>query len=245
MKHYLTFIISILLLFLLTYHQEEITTHSLSKKVVITNDTSTPFIQECHNIPKPEVQITTNSNSSSKTTKQTTQQTESTSSQQNSATTQKSLQSSINAQDTSLLTSSQISYLKTTLFSLTNNERTSPVSLDNSLTQSATLRAKEAMKKWSHTRPNNKRWDTTLVGIIDINHVLHGENLAKIDIAYKESYSNDDLKQICALIHKRLVNSSTHYAVMTNQNYKKMNIGIDISKNDQNITMTIAQHFIA
>ena len=51
--------------------------------------------------------------------------------------------------------------------------------------------------------------------------------------------------QISKLLHQGLVNSPTHYHVMTNENYKKVNIGINVVQKENRIIITIAQHFIA
>ncbi len=146
--------------------------------------------------------------------------------------------------ESTYLSSSQTTLLRTTLLSLINQQRQSPVSLYNPLLTSTSLRAKEAYQKWSHTRPNQSRWNTTLYNIIDVNKVLHGENLAKIQVDYQQTYSIDEILSICQTLHNGLVNSPTHYKVMTNNNYKKVNIGVYTQVNNNILTIVIAQHFI-
>lgn len=125
-----------------------------------------------------------------------------------------------------------------------NQERYTAVHIDSRLAYSTQMRAEEAYQKWSHTRPNGSHWDTTLANIIDIQTVLHGENLAQIEVPYQASYSEDELKNIAYLLHTGLKNSPTHYAVMTNENYKKVNVGIYTQHNHQTLIITIAQHYI-
>ena len=147
--------------------------------------------------------------------------------------------------ETSLFSSKQEDLIRSTLIDSINQERSTPVTQSSSLLSSATLRAKEASQKWSHTRPNGKRWNTTLTNIIDIQSVAHGENLAQTSIPISESYSDETMIQISKLLHQGLVNSPTHYHVMTNENYKKVNIGINVVQKENRIIITIAQHFIA
>lgn len=148
-------------------------------------------------------------------------------------------------QETSLFSSKQENLIRSTLIEYINQERSAPVTQSSALLSSATLRAKEASQKWSHTRPNGKRWNTTLTNIIDIQSVAHGENLAQTSIPIGESYSDETMIQISKLLHQGLVNSPTHYHVMTNENYKKVNIGINIVQKENHLTITIVQHFIA
>lgn len=133
--------------------------------------------------------------------------------------------------------------LVTYLVAYINQERQTSVHVDSHLAYSTQIRAKEAYQTWSHTRPNGTHWDTTLANIIDIQTVLHGENLAQIEVNYQESYTEDDLQNIAYLLHSGLKNSPTHYAVMTNENYKKVNIGIYAQHDYQTLIITIAQHF--
>lgn len=143
------------------------------------------------------------------------------------------------------LTSEQLSIIKVSLVNSINQTRSSPVSVYSPLLKSANLRAKEANQKWSHTRPNGLRWNTTLKDIINIQSVAHGENLAQYSLPYKESYSQQELIRVSESIHQALMNSPTHYKVMTNTNYKKVNIGIYTTLADNIIKITVAQHFIA
>lgn len=127
---------------------------------------------------------------------------------------------------------------------LINNERDNPVILYDPLLKSTTLRAQEANQYWSHTRPNGLHWNTILSSIIDINKVHHGENLAKTTIPYQGVFQENDIDHIVSLLHQGLINSPTHYHVLTNNTYKKMNIGIYIENTNNQYSITIAQHFI-
>lgn len=134
--------------------------------------------------------------------------------------------------------------LATFLIEMINQERQSPVYQDATLLQSSHIRANEAYTKWSHTRPNGTHWDTTLSSLINIQTVPHGENLAQIQVDYQDYYTDEELKNIASLLHIGLVNSPTHYAVMTNENYKKVNVGIYTYQKDTTLMITIAQHYI-
>lgn len=133
--------------------------------------------------------------------------------------------------------------LRNHLVALINKERKNAVSLYKPLLTSASLRAKEAHQLWSHTRPNGKHWNTTLNAIIDINYTYHGENLAQVTLPV-QSFNEDSIYQITLLLHQGLVNSPTHYQVMTNQTYKKVNIGIYVTKQEEIYQIVIAEHFI-
>lgn len=138
----------------------------------------------------------------------------------------------------------QYDYLRKCLIELINTERTNPVKEYQPLYEPATLRAQEAAQKWSHTRPNGTRWNTTLENIINIKTVPHGENLGQLYISYCDSYSEEELSDIAKELHQALVKSPSHYKAMTNENYKKVNIGIYTYRDKNILTITIAQHFI-
>lgn len=138
------------------------------------------------------------------------------------------------------LSSQQINQIKSELLILINKERSTSVSLFYPLETSSSQRAFEAHQRWSHTRPNGTKWNTTLSSIININNIPHGENLGQIRV----NPSHIDISYIVSSLHKGLINSPTHYKVMTNENYKKVNIGVySILKNNM-LTITIAQHYI-
>ncbi|MFR7591208.1 MAG: CAP domain-containing protein [Longibaculum sp.] len=143
-----------------------------------------------------------------------------------------------------IFNSHQIALMRSTFVQLINQERQQPVSLDSQLLASCQTRAHEASQKWSHTRPNGSRWNTTLTNIINIKITPHGENLAQTRINIHD-LSDEELIQIVKQLHNGLVNSPTHYHVMTNTEYKKVNIGIDVSSKDNLYIITIAQHYIA
>ncbi len=143
-----------------------------------------------------------------------------------------------------IFNSHQITLMRSTFVQLINQERQQAVSLDSQLLASCQTRAHEASQKWSHTRPNGSRWNTTLTNIINIKITPHGENLAQTRINIHD-FSDEELIQIVKQLHNGLVNSPTHYHVMTNTEYKKVNIGIDVSSKDNLYIITIAQHYIA
>lgn len=145
----------------------------------------------------------------------------------------------------SIFNDKQTTLIQTTFVKLINQTRQNPVVISSRLYSSASLRAKEANHKWSHTRPNGSRWNTTLTSIINIKTTPHGENLAKTTINYKNEYTDDEIIHIVTTMHQQLINSSTHYQVMTNQNYKKVNIGIYTQIKDNQVIVIIAQHFTA
>lgn len=145
----------------------------------------------------------------------------------------------------SIFNERQIKLIQTTFVKLMNQTRQAPVVLSQKLYSSAILRAKEAALKWSHTRPNGRHWNTTLTSIINIKTTPHGENLAKTTINYKNEYTDNEIIHIVTTMHQQLINSSTHYQVMTNSNYKKVGIGIFTQSKDSKVIMTIAQHFTA
>ena len=135
--------------------------------------------------------------------------------------------------------------IRSQFLQLINTTRVTPVSLYKPLLKSTTLRAQEASIQWSHTRPNGTKWNTTLKNIINIQSTPHGENLAQTQVNYKSDYTDNEIIQIVNNLHQGLLKSPTHYAVMTNKNYKKVNIGIYIEKKDNYLFITIAQHYIS
>lgn len=147
--------------------------------------------------------------------------------------------------NTTIFTSHQLNLIKTTFIQLINQTRETPVVLSTSLSNSTSLRAQEAIIKWSHTRPNGSHWDTTLSSLISIKKVAHGENLAQATIKYKTNYTDNELIEMVHSLHQGLINSPTHYHVMTNVKYKKVNIGICTQLKDEQLLICIAQHFIA
>lgn len=143
------------------------------------------------------------------------------------------------------LTSSQKNHIKNELYRSINKERKKPVRLYSPLKKTTQLRAKEAYIKWSHTRPNNQRWNTTLKSIkVNIKRTPHGENLAKLVVPYQNIYSQEDIKTITNKLHQALVSSPSHYKVMTNPQYHKVNIGLYSQKVNNTLVITIAQHYL-
>lgn len=156
----------------------------------------------------------------------------------------KSQQSKTTSISQSVLSPSQQTVMRSTFLQLINQERNVPVTLSNKLLSSSQLRATEASRKWSHTRPNGTRWNTTLKNIINIKTIPHGENLAQTVIP-QQKFTDEQLIQTTRQLHQALVNSPTHYHVMTNKIYTKVNIGIYIIAKEQSYIITIAQHYLA
>jgi len=139
---------------------------------------------------------------------------------------------------------SQQNYMRNQMFKMINNERRKDVRLYSPLLKSANLRAKEASLKWSHTRPNQTRWNTTIKKIINIKRIPHGENLAKVTIKYKNKYSKNELNTITKQLHQSLKKSRSHYNLMINSKYKKVNIGFYSQIKNGKLTIVVAQHYI-
>lgn len=101
---------------------------------------------------------------------------------------------------------------------LVNNIRTEnkmkPLEISSDLSEVAEIRAKEASKVWSHTRPNGKQIDSLAeeCGIIDWS--LLGENLAEYTIGCTPD----------AVVYA-WINSQSHYDNLINPRFRKCGIG--------------------
>lgn len=130
------------------------------------------------------------------------------------------------------------------LLTLVNKERSSKVTSNSKLEKSSMTRAKELKTKFSHTRPNKKSWTTALIATkVSTSGNASGENLAKLAISAKTSYSQTDLKNYASKIHKSLMNSATHKKVIQNKNYKYVGISVYTVLSNGKVTFYVAQHF--
>ncbi len=114
----------------------------------------------------------------------------------------------------------------------------------STLEKTGTVRANEITKKWSHTRPNGQSWVTVLTSYgISKNNLKAGENLAKISMSAKSTYSSEQLEKLSKIIHQSLMDSPTHRQVILNQSYKKAGIGIYSEVKNDKLTIYITEHF--
>ena len=154
-----------------------------------------------------------------------------------------------NSSSTRNLNSTELDKIRTYLFNSTNSERKSKANNKlvveyDKLETTGNVRAKEIVQKWSHTRPNGTAWSTVLsANGIKQSDLKAGENLAKIAITPKSSYSDDYLKELADSIHKSLMNSETHKNVILNQNYDELGIGIYSQVEDGKVIIYITEHF--
>ena len=105
------------------------------------------------------------------------------------------------------------------------------LTLDNSLTVIASIRAEEIAenKSFSHTRPNNKGYFSTLFNEYGYSEGKAGENIGW-------GYSTAD--EVC----KAWKESTTHYENIINSDYTKIGIGIATYKDG---TYVFTQEFMA
>lgn len=147
------------------------------------------------------------------------------------------------------LSTSELDKIRTYLINSTNKERKTKAANKlvveySKLKTTGNIRAKEIVQKWSHTRPNGQSWSTVLSanGITQSN-LKAGENLAKIAMTAKSSYSTTDLNKLCAKIHESLMNSKTHRKVILNQNYDELGIGVYSQLEDGKVYVYVTEHF--
>ena len=102
------------------------------------------------------------------------------------------------------------------VFRLLNEERQSkglhPLTLNAAAHAAAEVRAEEASRNWSHTRPNGTLWHTILAEF-GISYRTAGENLAM-------GYTTG------AALHNGWKNSPGHYANMINENVTSVAIAV-------------------
>lgn len=142
------------------------------------------------------------------------------------------------------LTASECAYIEKQLTASINSARSSKVKSNTKLTKSAYVRSKELVKKFSHTRPNKKSWTTTLTAVkVKTSGNTTGENLAKLTMTAKSSYSTSTLKSISKTIHNCLMNSATHKKVIKNKNYKFVGVRVYTKLSGGKVSFYITQHF--
>ena len=107
------------------------------------------------------------------------------------------------------------------VYEITNNYRSlvgvSSLTLDSSLVEAASIRAKELSNSFSHTRPNGSSCFTVL-SELGISYGTAGENIA---VGYSSSQS----------VMEGWKNSSGHYQNIISSKFKKIGIGVNIVNN--------------
>ncbi len=107
------------------------------------------------------------------------------------------------------------------VYEITNNYRSlvgvSSLTLDSSLVEAASIRAKELSDSFSHTRPNGSSCFTVLSGL-GISYGTAGENIAA---GYSSSQS----------VMEGWRSSSGHYQNIISSKFKKIGIGVNIVNN--------------
>ena len=107
------------------------------------------------------------------------------------------------------------------VYEITNNYRSlvgvSSLTLDSSLVEAASIRAKELSDSFSHTRPNGSSCFTVLSGL-GISYGTAGENIAA---GYSSSQS----------VMEGWHSSSGHYQNIISSKFKKIGIGVNIVNN--------------
>ena len=99
---------------------------------------------------------------------------------------------------------------------LRNNNGLSPLEMDSSLTEIASVRAKEASQKWSHTRPNGKDGVDLVPG-----NVWKGENLSTCMSVGDEELTDDIAVE---LQFSDMCHSKTHRENMLFDEYERVGI---------------------
>lgn len=107
------------------------------------------------------------------------------------------------------------------VYEITNNYRSlvgvSSLTLDSSLVEAASIRAKELSDSFSHTRPNGSSCFTVL-SELGISYGIAGENIAA---GYSSSQS----------VMEGWRSSSGHYQNIISSKFKKIGIGVNIINN--------------
>ena len=107
------------------------------------------------------------------------------------------------------------------VYEITNNYRSlvgvSSLTLDSSLVEAASIRAKEISDSFSHTRPNGSSCFTVL-SELGISYGTAGENIA---VGYSSSQS----------VMEGWRSSSGHYQNIISSKFKKIGIGVNIINN--------------
>ncbi len=147
------------------------------------------------------------------------------------------------------LSVNELDRIRNNLINSVNKERKTGaanilVSQNDTLEETGTVRAKEIIKKWSHTRPNGSNWSTVLVSHgISTNGLMAGEDLAKISMNAKADYKDAFIDQVSDAIHQSLMNSPTHKSVILDKNYRQIGIGITSKLEKGKVTVYVTEHF--
>ncbi len=147
------------------------------------------------------------------------------------------------------LNAEELDQIRNNLINSVNKERKKGaknilVTQNDTLEKTGTVRAKEIIKKWSHTRPNGSSWATVLFSYgINKKNLLAGEDLAKISFNAKAEYSDSFIDQVSEIIHESLMNSPTHKSVILDKNYRQIGIGITSVLKGNHLTVYVTEHF--
>lgn len=121
--------------------------------------------------------------------------------------------------------------------SLRASKGLSPLSIDASLVQVASIRAQEASTTWSHTRPNG----TQGVSMLPSNK-WRGENLAYVQYG-SFTFTDEELLSAESLMFANLKASPTHYNNMVFGDFTKVGIVTYVSTTGNGYKFTTAFMF--
>jgi uncharacterized protein YkwD len=147
------------------------------------------------------------------------------------------------------LNSSEINSIRQNLITSVNESREDSsvnvsVSESSSLDKTSQIRSQEIIVDWSHERPNGSNWETVLFeNGVSSSGLKAGEDLAKISVSAKSSYSQSFLHSLSNAIHTALMNSPTHKKVILNQNYQQIGVGITSKVVNGKLNIYVTEHF--
>lgn len=146
------------------------------------------------------------------------------------------------------LNDKELAKFETIMFNKINAERVAhkiaKLDRDALLHKSATIRAKEIVTNYSHTRPNGQSFVSSLSAVGTISTISNvGECLAKYTINAENSYSDTQLNKVATTIHKALISSSTHKQVILNPKYSKADVGVYSVMQSGKVTVYVVEHF--
>lgn len=146
------------------------------------------------------------------------------------------------------LTTEQLNLISQTIFDSVNDSRIDAgkkaLKKATRLGKSSKLRAKELPRRWSHTRPNGKRWTTALRYYgIKTSKAYSAENLATIILFARPEYTDEDIQQYGEYIHKNLMASSGHKKNIMGSKYKYQGIGVYQKLSNGRLTIYVCEHF--
>lgn len=134
--------------------------------------------------------------------------------------------------DTGIVKAEHIAKIKTSFINLINNERKSkglsPLNVNKELERAATVRSKEIMGTWSHTRPNGKLYYTA-VNENDYYYQVIGENIGVMSFksdGIKYTGSDEQLNLVSKTLFDKFKSSPDHYENITAAYYKDTGVGI-------------------